>query len=106
MKKIALAEYEILFDDSLESLNLFIQKNSYSKVFVLVDENTILCCLEKLISKLFDWLDFGLNQTSDHSLINIKDIYELIIDLKDIGFENNDTRKIVELLKKFDNSLE
>lgn len=62
--------------------------------------------LEKLISKLFDWLDFGLNQTSDHSLINIKDIYELIIDLKDIDFENNDTRKIVELLKKFDNSLE
>ena len=52
--------------------------------------------LEKLISKLFEWLDFGLNQTIDHSLIDIKDIYNLIIDLKDIDFSLIYNKKIVQ----------
>lgn len=32
--------YQVVFDDSLESLKTFIQKRNYSKIFVLVDRNT------------------------------------------------------------------
>ena len=45
MNKISLKEYEIIFDDSLESLNDFLAASDYSSVFVLVDENTKVHCL-------------------------------------------------------------
>jgi 3-dehydroquinate synthase len=45
MNKISLNEYEIIFDDSLESLNGFLAASGYSSVFVLVDENTKEHCL-------------------------------------------------------------
>ena len=53
MNKISLNDYEIIFDDSLESVKDFMSAANYSSVFVLVDENTKLHCLpvlDKVIS--------------------------------------------------------
>ncbi|MDB5225930.1 MAG: aroB 2 [Bacteroidota bacterium] len=54
MKKIELHDYEIIFDDTLSSLNDFLSNHKYSKVFVLVDENTNLHCLPLLQNILSD----------------------------------------------------
>jgi len=48
MNKISLNDYEIIFDDSLESVKDFMSAANYSSVFVLVDENTKLHCLPVL----------------------------------------------------------
>lgn len=53
MKDIQLNDYEIIFDDSLESVKDFLSAANYSSVFVLVDENTKQHCLpvlDKVIS--------------------------------------------------------
>ncbi len=53
MKDIQLNDYEIIFDDSLESVKDFMSAANYSSVFVLVDENTKQHCLpvlDKVIS--------------------------------------------------------
>lgn len=54
MKKIQLADYEIIFDDSLELLNSFLSENKYSAFFVLVDENTKQHCLPILKTIISD----------------------------------------------------
>lgn len=48
MNKISLNDYEIIFDDSLESVKDFMSAANYSSVFVLVDENTKQHCLPVL----------------------------------------------------------
>lgn len=48
MNKISLNDYEIIFDDSLESVKDFLSAANYSSVFVLVDENTKQHCLPVL----------------------------------------------------------
>lgn len=45
MNKIELADYEIQFDDSLQSLSTLFSTSNYSQVFILVDENTKQHCL-------------------------------------------------------------
>ena len=45
MKIIELNDYKIYFDEELNSLKTFLSQNSYSKLFVLVDENTNQYCL-------------------------------------------------------------
>jgi len=52
MNKISLSDYNIIFDDSLQSLNNFLSENKYSLFFVLVDENTKQHCLPVLKSVL------------------------------------------------------
>ena len=44
--------YDIFIDDSLESLNVFLEerKDEYSKYYILVDENTHTACIPKLLS--------------------------------------------------------
>lgn len=54
MKNIALKDYEIIFDDSLQSLQKFLSENKYSTCFVLVDENTKQHCLPILQNILQD----------------------------------------------------
>ncbi|MFN8281591.1 MAG: 3-dehydroquinate synthase [Chitinophagales bacterium] len=54
MNKIQLSDYEILFDDTLSSLSSFLG-NSYSQVFVIVDENTKEHCLPVLKNVLNDF---------------------------------------------------
>ena len=48
MKDIQLNDYEIIFDDSLESVKDFLSAANYSSVFILVDENTKQHCLPVL----------------------------------------------------------
>lgn len=55
MNKISLSDYEIIFDDSLQSLNNFLSENKYSTVFVLVDENTNEYCLPVLKNIITDF---------------------------------------------------
>jgi 3-dehydroquinate synthase len=45
MQSIKLHEYEIIFDEDFSGLKKFIENSSYSKLFVLVDENTKQHCL-------------------------------------------------------------
>ncbi len=45
-------DYPIFFDDSLNELIAFIQKGSYSRFFILTDENTAKYCLPLLKPKL------------------------------------------------------
>ncbi len=54
MKNIQLNDYEITFDDSLESIRSFLSGASYSSFFVLVDENTKAHCLPVLQSLISD----------------------------------------------------
>lgn len=54
MDKISLSDYEIIFDDSLRSLQNFLDKNKYTSIFVLVDENTKQHCLPILQNVLQD----------------------------------------------------
>lgn len=55
MNKISLKDYDIIFDDSLQSLNSFLLSNNYSSVFVLVDENTKQHCLQVLEDVITDF---------------------------------------------------
>jgi 3-dehydroquinate synthase len=55
MKTIPLADYEIIFDDSLQSLNKMLAAADYSSVFVLVDENTKQSCLPLLSQVISDF---------------------------------------------------
>lgn len=48
MKEIVLSDYRILLDDSLTALRDFLQQHTYSKLIVLVDENTHRDCLPLL----------------------------------------------------------
>lgn len=52
MKQITSQFYNIYFDNSLQSLNDFLAENSYSKIFIITDENTGIHCLPVLQSKL------------------------------------------------------
>jgi len=54
MDKISLSDYDIIFDDSLQSLAHFLSKNKYTSCFVLVDENTKQHCLPILQNVLQD----------------------------------------------------
>ncbi len=55
MKNISLKEYDIIFDDSLQSLNIFLSSTNYSSIFVLVDENTKQHCLPILENVISDF---------------------------------------------------
>lgn len=52
MKLITSQFYNIYFDNSLKSLTDFLANNSYSKIFIITDENTGKHCLPVLQSKL------------------------------------------------------
>lgn len=54
MNKISLNDYDIIFDDSLESLKVFLSSVNYSSVFILVDENTKQHCLPVLQNIISD----------------------------------------------------
>src|SRR4051812_10864641 len=56
MKKIQLHDYEIIFDETLSSLKDFLSLHKYSKIFVLVDENTNVHCLPLLQKVLNDFV--------------------------------------------------
>jgi 3-dehydroquinate synthase len=56
MKNISLKDYEIIFDDSLQSVNTFLSENNYSKVFVLTDEHTKADCLPVLNKIINDFI--------------------------------------------------
>lgn len=45
MKSISLNDYDIIFDDSLQSLKEFLSNNLYAATFIIVDENTKQLCL-------------------------------------------------------------
>lgn len=52
MKQITSQFYNIYFDNTLQSLTNFLANNSYSKIFIITDENTGQYCLPVLQSKL------------------------------------------------------
>ena len=56
MKNISLKDYEIIFDDSLQSVNAFLSENNYTKVFVLTDEHTNEDCLLVLNNSIKDFV--------------------------------------------------
>ncbi len=58
MNIIQSPHYPIFFEDSLSELQNFLSKNSYSKVFVLVDSNTERYCLPTLQNALTDLVSF------------------------------------------------
>lgn len=91
MNKISLKEYEIIFDDSLESLNNFLLSDNYSSIFVLVDENTKEHCLPILETVI---ADFKVIETksgeTNKNLTTCETIWQQLI-------ENNADRKAVLL---------
>jgi len=54
LEKIHNPNYDIFIDNSLESLNVFLEerKDEYSKYYILVDENTHTACIPKLLSNV------------------------------------------------------
>ncbi len=52
MNHISSSGYNIYFDNTLTSLELFLSENAYSKVFIITDENTGKFCLPVLQQKL------------------------------------------------------
>jgi len=72
MEKIQLAQYEIMVGDVKKSLQEFLQKNSYSKIFVLTDNNTSVHCLPLIESTLggFSWSSISISAGEQHK--NIK----------------------------------
>lgn len=56
MKSISLKDYNIVFDDSLQSLKSFLSENNYSAFLVLVDENTKQHCLPIISTVLKDYI--------------------------------------------------
>jgi len=59
MKAIESINYSVFFENSLQELRHFLDKNKYSKVFVLVDSNTEIHCLPMLQDALGD-IEFDL----------------------------------------------
>ncbi|WP_395625983.1 3-dehydroquinate synthase [Daejeonella sp.] len=59
MKAIESINYSVFFENSLQELRYFLEKNKYSKVFVLVDSNTEIHCLPLLQDALGD-IEFDL----------------------------------------------
>jgi 3-dehydroquinate synthase len=58
MKAIQSSGYTIFFEDGLSELQNFLSKNSYSKVFILVDSNTEKYCLPIVQDTLAGIVDF------------------------------------------------
>lgn len=59
MNSITTSTYAVHFNDkAYEALNDHLKKSNYSKIFVLVDENTHNCCLPKFLSKIEGDYDF------------------------------------------------
>lgn len=52
MNQLTSSGYNIYFDNTLSSLEIFLAENSYSKVFIITDENTGKYCLPVLQNKL------------------------------------------------------
>ncbi|MGB5498914.1 MAG: 3-dehydroquinate synthase family protein, partial [Maribacter sp.] len=61
MESITTSSYAVHFNDqAFEALNNYLAPRSYSKVFVLVDENTKANCLPIFKAQLSDAISFGL----------------------------------------------
>jgi len=71
MEKIQLAKYEIIVGDIKKSLPGFLQKHSYSKIFVLTDNNTTTHCLPLIESTLsgFSWSSIQILAGEQHKNI-------------------------------------
>ena len=77
MKNISLADYEIGFDDSLQSLKDFLSSGNYSSIFVLVDENTKRQCLPVLENVITAFTVIGSMGKCDasHASVGTSSIY-------------------------------
>lgn len=60
INKIDSLGYQVYFDDQLSSLYDFIQEHSYSRILLLVDQNTAECCLPILQEQLADLVDYDI----------------------------------------------
>jgi 3-dehydroquinate synthase len=87
MNKISLNDYEIILDDSLQSLNIFLSENTYSSFFILVDENTKEHCLPILKAIISDFIVIEIKSGEEHkNLTSCERIWQQLI-------ENNADRK-------------
>lgn len=81
MNSISLSDYEIIFDDSLKSLSVFLSENKYSAVFVLVDENTKEHCLPLLKSVITDFKVIETRSGEEHkNLLTCESIWQQLIE--------------------------
>lgn len=89
MNTIQLANYEIIFDETLHSLKHFLSTHQYSSVFVLVDENTNTNCLPILKTVLADFTVIKTTSGEVNKNLNTCEyIWQQLI-------ENNADRKIL-----------
>ena len=81
MKPIISSSYSIVFNqDGYNELNLTVSKNNYSKVFLLVDENTEKHCLPKLDKKVdFSFQIVKINSGEHYkNLDTCKEVWEFL----------------------------
>ncbi|WP_443938860.1 3-dehydroquinate synthase [Pedobacter sp. MW01-1-1] len=64
MKPLTSAGHTLYFESGLKALKTLIESNTYSKIFVLVDDQTSEICLPVFQSLLDDFSDFDLIETS------------------------------------------
>lgn len=71
MERIHLPQYEIVVGDVQKSLRHFLQQHPYSKILVLVDENTAAHCLPRIKAPLQDkeWMSIQIPSGEPHKNI-------------------------------------
>jgi 3-dehydroquinate synthase len=52
LKRIHLSDYDIVFDDTLEALSIFLKQRRYSSCLILADEHTAKACLPYLLQQV------------------------------------------------------
>jgi 3-dehydroquinate synthase len=72
MERIQLAQYEIVVGNVQESLRHFLQQHQYSKILVLVDENTAAHCLPRIKAPLQgkEWMSIQVPAGEQHKNIS------------------------------------
>lgn len=64
METLTSAGHSVYFESNLNALKVLLESNTYSKVFILADENTSEICLPVFQSLMDDFADFDLIETS------------------------------------------
>lgn len=69
MRKISLANYDVTIGDISQSLALYLSDRSYTKIAVLVDEQTKAYCLPKITSALSEYILIEINSGESHKTL-------------------------------------
>lgn len=87
MKTISLADYNIVFDDSLQAVREFLLASAYSSIFIIVDENTQTHCLPLLQEVVSNYTVIETKSGEDNkNLLTCESIWQQMI-------QNNADRK-------------